>query len=43
MERTDKSLYIPDASDDSTSIELLPKQYKSFNEALIDNHRQLNS
>ena len=42
MERTDKSLYIPDASDDSTSIELLPKQYKSFNEALIDNHRQLN-
>ena len=42
MDRTNISPYIPDSSDDSRSIKLLPKQYRSFNDALIDNHRQLN-
>ena len=42
MECTDTSLYIPELSDDSKSIELLPKQYNNFNDVLINNHRQLN-
>ena len=42
MDRTDISPYIPASSDDSCSIELLPKQYNNLNDAVLDNHRQLN-
>ena len=42
MDITDKTPYIPDSSDDSWSLELLPKQYSNKYEALIDNHSQLN-
>lgn len=42
MGRTDKSPYIPQSSDDSWSIELLPKQFNNANNALLDSHRQLN-
>ena len=42
MGRTDTSPYIPQSSDDSWSIELLPKKRSNANDALLGSHRELN-
>lgn len=43
MGRTDQSPHIPQSSDDSWSMELLPKQFNNIDDALHDSHRQLNT